>query len=112
MTGVLVAAAAAVDAGGRGALGALSGTIVVAAFLSASAAPLRLVSPTGQRAGVAAMALLVLFTARLALAVIILKLLDRAGALSAHWLGITVVACALVWPATQLAVVVRGSRSR
>jgi hypothetical protein len=103
-----VTAVAGADAGGRGAWSALLGTALVVGFLGSGVVPLFLVRGQEASAALGAGVLLLNYTLRLALAVVVLRLASRSDAVEPRWTGLAVIAGALAWAAGQ-AVAVLGS---
>lgn len=108
--GAVLAVAAAVLEGPRGALSVWLGTLLVAGFFWTGAVPLFVVQWGGpsRGAGVGTALLLLTYTLRLAVAVAVLRLAGRTDAVVPRWTGVAVVVCALVWTTAQAAAVLRG----
>lgn len=103
LTGGACAVAAAAVAGRAGLLAALVGTALVLAFLWSGILPLLVAGRGAPPARGAATGLLVLtYTLRLALALVVLRLAAGSQALAARPLGLTVIATAAAWVAAQL----------
>jgi len=108
VAGVLCAGVAGLVAGWSGALSALAGTLVVLGFFATGIVPLLVVRGSDEASkGLATGILLLTYTLRLAVAVLALRLGSSVPGLDRRWLGLAVIACALVWPAGQL---VAGTR--
>jgi ATP synthase protein I len=110
VAGVVAVLVGFVAVGGAGPLSALVGLLLVLGFLSAGSLPL-LVAGDGSH-GRDKLGFLVLGTTyalRLVLAIAVLTVADASGSVDSNVMGLTVIACALVWTATQ---VVLGSVRR
>jgi ATP synthase protein I len=107
VVGAACAVAAGLSAGRPGVYGALVATAVVVGFFWFGLLPLLVVR--GEQAGPAfgLGVLLLTYTFRLAAALLVLRLLTRSGTVDRHWLGLTVIACALAWSGTHVALVRR-----
>ncbi len=101
--------AASSGGGGRGAVSALLGTGVVVLFFWSGLVPLLLVRGQEDRAALGLGVLLVNYTLRLALALLLLRAADSAGAVDTEVLGITIIITTLVWTGAHVALL---SRSR
>jgi hypothetical protein len=109
VAGVLVAGTAAVGGGGRAALSAALGVVVVVGFFASGALPVLVVGGEAeQRAGLGTAVLLLTYTLRLAVAVAVLRLVGRSGALDPRVTGLAVIACALAWVVAQAVTVLRS----
>jgi ATP synthase protein I len=95
--GALAVVAAAVVAGGPGAAGASIGLALVVGFLLLGQVPVAQVA-RGRR-GLAAGLLLMLYTARVGLLLIALRVLSDADGVDREAVGLTVIAAALAWTA-------------
>ncbi|HWH29784.1 MAG TPA: hypothetical protein VNU26_12590 [Mycobacteriales bacterium] len=94
--------------GGRGALSALLGAVLVLVFFAAGLVPLLLVRGQEQgRAGLGAGVLLLNYTLRLALAVLVLRAAGRSDAVEPRWTTYAVIASALAWAAGSAGAVLR-----
>lgn len=98
-----VAVAGAV-AGGQGALGALIGVALVIGFLWSGIVPLLLIrdGSAATAKGLATGVLLLSYTLRLALALVVLKIAGDSAALSHRALGVTVIVTATAWTGAAL----------
>lgn len=108
VAGLGVLAAAAAGDGTRGALSALLGTAVVIGFLGSGLVPLLLVRGPQASATLGAGVLLLNYTLRLALAVLVLRFASRSEAVEPRWTGLAVIAGALAWACGQAAAVLRS----
>lgn len=111
LVGLVCAAAGWAAAGADGLVSATLGALVVVAFFSSGAVPLFLAAQGGLRVGAGLALLLLTYTLRLALVLLALRLAYRADFVDGAWLGGTIISCALVWSALQLAVVIRAPRT-
>jgi hypothetical protein len=108
-----VTALALADDGARGAGSALLGTVLVVAFLAAGLVPLALVRGQQTSAAFGAGVLLLNYTLRLALAVLVLSAATRSDAVDPRWTAFAVIAAALAWTAGQAAAVLgRGDHDQ
>lgn len=109
VTGAACCVVAAGTAGVRGVAAALLATAVVLAFFGSGIVPLLLVrgSQAQSWSGLALGVLLLTYTLRLAAVLLVLRLVSRAGAISAREFGLTVIGCALAWTATHVGLAVR-----
>lgn len=96
---------AVVEDGGRGALSTALGVALVVGFLGSGIVPLLLVRGLEGSAALGLGVLLLNYTTRLAVAVVVLTLVDRSGNLEPRWTGLAVIAGALAWSAGQAAAV-------
>lgn len=99
---VVCALVAALSSGVAGAVSAAVGGAVVVAFCSSGTLPLAVFGGVGERAGVALAVLLLTYTLRLAVALVVLRLAGRSDLLEPRVIGLTVIACALAWTGTQV----------
>ena len=95
--GALAVVVAAAVAAGPGAAGASIGLALVVGFLLLGQVPVAQVA-RGRR-GVGAALLLLLYTARVVLLLVALRVLSDADAVHRGAVGLTVIACALAWTA-------------
>ena len=95
--GVLAVAVAAAVAGGPGATGAAVGLALVVGFLLLGQVPVAQVA-RGRR-GLGAALLLLLYTARVGLLLVALRVLSDADGVHRGAVGLTVIAAALAWTA-------------
>ena len=95
--GALAVVAAAVVAGGPGAAGASIGLALVVGFLLLGQVPVAQVA-RGRR-GLGAALLLLLYTARVVLLLLALRVLSDADDVHRGAVGLTVIVCALAWTA-------------
>jgi hypothetical protein len=105
VAGLAVVAAAAADAGTRGAGSGLLGTALVVGFLASGLVPLLLVRGQQVSATLGAGVLLLNYSLRLALAVLVLRLASRSDAVEPSWTAYAVIAAALAWAGGQAAAV-------
>lgn len=109
--GVLGALAGGVARGPDTIVSGLIATLLVVAFFTSGTVALLFDDGTGRGRRSALSLLLLTYVLRLALVLFVLELALRAGFLDTRWLGLTLIACTLVWCALHLAVVIRGSRT-
>ena len=108
IAGVVCAGIAGVAAGPAGALSSLAGTAVVLGFFATGIVPLLVVRGSDEASkGLATGILLLTYTLRLAVAVAILRVGATVEGLDRRWLGLAVIAGALVWPGVQVIVATR-----
>ena len=88
VAGLVVAAVGAADAGPRGAGSALLGTALVIGFLATGVVPLFLVRGQESSAALGAGVLLLNYTLRLAVAVLVLRVASRSEAVEPRWTGL------------------------
>lgn len=108
LAGAVVAVFGALDVGARGAGSVALGTALVVGFLATGVVPLFLVRGQESSAALGAGVLLLNYTLRLAVAVLVLRVAGRSEAVEPRWTGLAVIACALAWAAGQ-AVAVLGA---
>ncbi len=105
----VVSAVAGPAAGVEGAWpAALLAAALVVVFFWAGALPLLLVGGDLSLAGVGFLMLMMTYVLRLVGLALVLALASRSDAVDARWLALTVIACALVWVVTQVALVGRS----
>lgn len=109
VVGAVCALVVAPSGGTRGAVSALLGTAVVVLFFWSGLVPLLLTRGQEDRAALGLAVLLVNYTLRLALALLLLRAADTAGAVDPDVLGITIIVTTLVWTGSHVALL---SRSR
>ena len=103
LAGLVAALLGAVTAGRDGVLSAIVGTVLVLLFLSAGSLPLVVAGDGTQgRAKLGFLVLGMTYALRLVLAVAVLTVADASGSVDSQVMGVTVIACALVWTATQV----------
>jgi hypothetical protein len=107
--GLLCSVVGWVAAGPEGLVSGLLATLLVVAFLWSGLVPLYVTRALESRVGVGLGVLLLTYTLRIALIVLVLRLAARSESLDGRWLGVTLIACALTWTAVHVAVVVRTS---
>jgi hypothetical protein len=105
LAGLSVTAVAAAEAGTRGAGSGLLGTALVVGFLASGLIPLLLVRGQEASAALGAGVLLLNYTLRLAVAVLVLRVASRSDAVEPTWTAYAVIAAALAWAAGQTAAV-------
>ncbi len=106
----LVVAGVGWSADGRPALLAgLLATAVVLGFFASGALPLLVAA--NQPGGVGLLLLMTTYGMRLTLALVVLAVAAKGGAIDTGWLGATVVGCALTWCAVHVAVVIATLRT-
>lgn len=108
--GLVAVVAAAIVSGSSAAVGAAIGTAMVCAFFGFGAIVLDVV--TRLAPAVSLLIAMLTYTLKVVLIGLVFVALDRAGALDgaidADWLGGTVIACTLVWLASQIFFSVRA----
>lgn len=109
--GLACAVVAGTADGRRGWVSALLGTAVVALFFASGALPLLLVRGQEERAALGLGILLLNYSTRLALTVLLLRAAARASLVDVRALGLTVIACTLAWSAAQVALLLRPAAS-
>jgi hypothetical protein len=109
--GLAVTAVAASDAGGRGIVSGLLGTALVLGFLASGLLPLLLLRGQEASAALGAGVLLLNYTLRLAVAVLVLRLAARSDAVEPQWTAFAVIAAALAWAGGQAAAVLLPDRA-
>lgn len=109
--GLAVTAAAAADAGLSGAGSGLLGTALALGFLAAGLLPFLLIRGQEGSAALGAGVLLLNYTLRLAVAVLVLRLAARSDAVEPRWTAFAVIAAALAWAAGQAAAVLGPDRA-
>jgi ATP synthase protein I len=107
LAGVALTAVAAAVAGPGAAVSALLGTALVVGFLGSGIVPLLLVRGLESSAALGLGVLLLNYTLRLAVAVLVLTLAARSELLDPRWAGFAVIAGALAWAGGQLVAVLR-----
>lgn len=108
LTGAASAGLAAAADGGKGALSALLGAVVVLGFFASGIVPLLVVRESDEKSkGLATGLLLLTYSFRLAVAIAVLRVGSQAESLDRRWLGLSVIACALAWTAAQVVRAVR-----
>jgi hypothetical protein len=107
VAGLATAGAAAADSGPRASLSALLGTALVVGFLGSGVVPLLLVRGQQSSAALGAGVLLLNYTLRLAVAVVVLRVASRSDAVDLRWTGLAVIASALAWAVGQAVAVLR-----
>jgi ATP synthase protein I len=111
--GLVVAAVAASDVGLRGAGSAALGTALVLLFLGSGLLPLLLIrgQESSDAVGFGVGVLLLNYTLRLAVALVVLQVASRSESVEPAWTAYAVIATALVWTTAQ-AVAVLGPGTR
>lgn len=109
LTGAALVVPAAAAAGPRGAASVLLGASLVIAFFWTGTVPLRVVRDD-QGAALGLAVLLLTYTLRLAVALLVLALVRRTGVVEPRWTGLVVIVCALVWVGVQTAASLRVDR--
>lgn len=89
-------------------LGALLAAVLTLLFFWIGALPLLLVGGNLSLAGPGFLLLLMTYGLRLVALVVVLSVAGRSGAVDTRWLALTLIACTLVWVATQVALVGRS----
>jgi ATP synthase protein I len=111
VVGLLCAVVGLLRGGQQGLVSALVGTAVVALFFASGALPLLVVRGQEDRAALGLGVLLVNYSTRLALTVLLLRAAARASLVDVRALGLTVIACTLAWSAAQVALLIRPGAS-
>jgi hypothetical protein len=93
--------------GSEGAASAAIGTGIVVGFFWTGIIPVSLTDGARLGAGAGLAVLLLTYTLRLAVVLLLLRLLSRADVVDRRSLGVTIITCALTWTAVQI-----GLRSR
>jgi hypothetical protein len=109
VVGLLCSVVGWVATGPEGLVSGLLATLLVVVFLWSGLVPLYVTRALESRVGVGLGVLLLTYTLRIALIVLVLRLAARSESLDGRWLGVTLIACALTWPAVHVAVVMRTS---
>lgn len=89
-------------------LAALSAAVLVLVFFWVGALPLLLVGGDLSLAGIGFLLLVMTYVLRLVGLALVLTAASRSDVVDARWLALTVIACALVWVLTQVALVGRS----
>lgn len=76
-------------------------------FFASGALPVLVVQGQEQRAGIGTAVLLLTYTLRLALAVVVLRAVGASDAVDARWTGFAVIAGALAWVTAQAVATLR-----
>jgi len=97
VTGLVAVLVAAVTSGRAGVLGALLGTVLVLGYLLVGQSPISAAARGGQGAGTAL--LILLYTLRLMVLIILFRAFSVSDAVDGTALGLTMIACGLVWTA-------------
>ena len=87
--------------GADGSASAAIGTVIVVGFFWSGTIPVVLTDSARLGAGDGLALLLLTYTLRLAVVLLLLRLLSRADFVDRGWLGGTVIACALTWTAVR-----------
>lgn len=106
--GLLSAVAAALLGREGGPAGAALATVVVLVFFWSGALPVLLVGGQTSRAAIGFFILLMTYALRLVAVLLVLALAEASGAVDEQWLALTLIALALVWTGTQVALVGRS----
>lgn len=105
----LASAGAGASQGRDGApLGALVATLLVLAFFSVGALPLRLVGDDPSRAGLGFLILQMTYVLRLAGLLLALAVARASGNVDTRWLAVTLIALTLVWTGARVALLSRS----
>ena len=107
VAGLSCAALAGLQLGERGAVSALLGTAVVALFFWSGVVPILLSRGQEDKAALGLAVLLVNYTLRLALALLLLRATDGADLVHPRTLGLTIIVTTAVWTLTQVVLVGR-----
>lgn len=108
LTGLLSAVAGAVSGVDGAPLGALLAALLVVLFFWTGAVPLLLVGGEASRAGVGLLVLLMTYALRLVALLVLLTAVTRSDVADTRWTALTLIACSLVWVATQAALAGRS----
>ncbi|MCW2776727.1 MAG: hypothetical protein JWN17_452 [Frankiales bacterium] len=106
-TGAVCAVVGGVRLGERGVVSAALGAGVVLLFFWSGLVPILLSRGQEDRAAMGLAVLLVNYTLRLALALLLLRGADHAGLVHPRTLGLTVIATTIAWTTTQVALLGR-----
>jgi hypothetical protein len=85
-----------------GAASAAIGTVIVVGFFWSGTIPVVLTDSARLGAGAGLAVLLLTYTLRLAVVLLLLRLLSRADIVDRRWLGGTIIACALTWTGVHI----------
>jgi ATP synthase protein I len=110
--GALCVAVAWLFAGPAGAGAAALATILVVGFFWSGAIPVLLSDRARLGPGAGLAVLLLTYTLRLAVVLLLLRLLSRADIVDERWLGVTIIACALIWTVVHVGAATRRVPSR
>ncbi|MCW2598584.1 MAG: hypothetical protein JWM02_413 [Frankiales bacterium] len=106
--GLVAALVGAAAVGEDGPLSAAVGTVLVLIFLSAGSLPLVVAGDgTEGRAKLGFLVLGMTYALRLVVAVAVLTAADASGSVDSTVMGLTVIACAVVWTGTQVVLATR-----
>ena len=108
LAGALSAAVGVLLARDGAPLGAAVATVVVLLFFWTGALPVLLVGGETSRAALGLLVLLMTYALRLLAVLLVLAVAEASGAVDARWLAGTLIALALVWTATSVALVGRS----
>ena len=102
-SGLVAAGVAQLAVGGPGPVSALLGTVMVLAFFWAGSLPFAVAGDgTGGRAAIGFLVLGATYVLRIVVGVVVYAVASRASGLDSQVVGLTVIACALVWTNTQV----------
>ena len=108
LAGALSALAGALLGRDGAVLGAALATVVALAFFWTGALPVLLVGAETSRAALGFVILLMTYALRLVAVLLVLALAQASGDVDTRWLAVTLIALALVWTGTQVALVGRS----
>jgi len=109
LAGLACATVASVAAADEGVLGAVLGTLLVVGFFVSGRVPLLLAHHGGLQVRAGVGLLLLTYTLRLAVALMVLAVAGQSEAISRRWLGISIIVSALAWSSLQLVSLLRAS---
>ncbi|HZY27883.1 MAG TPA: hypothetical protein VFE49_06465 [Jiangellaceae bacterium] len=108
--GVVCSAVAWFAVGADGAASAAIGMVIVVGFFWTGTIPVSLTDRARLGAGAGLAVLLLTYTMRLAVVLLMLRLLSYVDVIDRRSLGLTIIACALTWSAVHVGTAVRRSR--
>lgn len=111
LVGVVCALVAGARAGEQGVVSALLGTVVVAVFFWSGLLPILLSRGQEDKAALGLAVLLVNYTLRLAVALLLLRGAAQADLVDERVLGVTIILATVTWTGTQVALLSRGQAS-
>ncbi len=108
LAGAVCAVVAGVQLGDRGVVSALIGTAVVVLFFWSGVLPILLSRGQEDKAALGLAVLLVNYTLRLALALLMLRIADSEDLVDGTAIGLSIIVCTVVWTGTQVALLSRS----
>ena len=108
VVGLLSSVVGWLASGTDGLLSGLLATVLVVAFFWSGLIPFQVIRGLESRAGIGLGVLLLTYTLRLALVLLVLRMAGRADVIDGRWLGVTVIGCALTWTAVHVVVAVHS----